>query len=1665
MAVADIHPRVADLEAFALGTLADASLAEVEAHVAACPVCQERAAGVAGDSLVALLRRVHTQTTRHPDTVSETAHADTPAPVAPNGTAVTLAHTADSARPEVRSATQDGAPSATDDGTIDAVHQELIQHDRYRIVRLLGQGGMGSVYEAEHRVMRRAVALKVINRAFTSRPATVERFRREVRAAARLSHPNIVTTYDAEDAGTTLFLVMEYVEGASLARLVKERGPLPIAEACDYVRQAALGLQHAHERGMVHRDVKPDNLMLVPTSPERERGDIQPVAHAQGSYGIVKVLDFGLAALRGESGGDLTEENTVMGTPDYMAPEQAVDARSADIRADVYSLGCTLYYLLTGSVPYPAATAMLKLLAHREQPLPSIRQARPEVSPELARVVARLLAKKPEDRYQTPGAVATALEPFTRPAQPPRKRRPLAAALVAAFLAGIVLAGIVVYRIQTDRGELVITTESDDVEVVVKRGGELVEIMDAKTKKKITLRSGVYDLELKDGKGLKLDITKATLTRGETVLAKIERLPKGVPPPLNPDAKSPAEDREGEVRQIVGHSNEIHPVAFSPDGKIILTGACVDTSNSPGDCAIQLWDPATGKELRRLTGHRAGIKCAAFSRDGKRVVAGGYWPDPSVTVWDAETGQVLNRFKHSAGAPAIVYGVAFSKDGRHVFSCGTEDGPKRGSSLRMWNLETNKEEKNRFNEPASCRGLAVSHDGRLLACCFIRDAAAMRIWEIETGKLIKEFPRKKNDGEGTNGIVFSPGDSQLISGDSDFGIHLWDIQNGNDLRRFEGESGVVFAVAISRDGRRAACGNGKTVELWDLETGKRIHRFAGHSRSILGVAFSPDGRFLLSSGGADNTARLWRLPGEVSSSEPKTPLTPPQPIVTEIQLLHRVPIKGRWGFYTSTAVTNDGKFFAADLMERNDRKTAAVAVFDGNTGKELYRVPGWYGQITADGKKLAYADEKDTLHVHDLASGKPLRFLNFNASFFGYTLLPDSRHARVWTKGDLTHICDLDNGKIVHTWQSASFGPCTDDGRFLLVKPAGQEKHIAWDVQKNQPSAELAQIAKYVYVTGFLPGNKQALVTGPDEVRWIVDVADGKRTPFPDRTWPPHVRDASARLDFRITLIEDGKARYCTFDYLTGKETAAIQLPKGEKFERGDAIALSPHGSHACVETDKAVYLLRLVAKPEAPPAAKQIQALHRMPFAQRGGYCATAVAPDGKLFSASWNGASIIVWDGRNGNELYRLPEAWHCFTPDGARLVAAASDRVRVHDAATGKSLREIFLGEFPSRGVFVLPDNRHVAALTAQGNLHLGDMQTGKIRRTWPSVEAPAWTSDGSVLFVKVKGEKTYLAWDVQNDKPSADFPARLDSLPEAKLARTTHGLRYTDGKLRLWDNLHAKERAAFQLPDGEKVVPFGDPLALSMDSRYACVMTSFSVYLLRMPEMPTAEVNNEPVKAVEVLRKRWDAHVNSSVDLSPDGRLLAAGYWGVTRVWDVSTGKPIREHPGWLGGFTPDGKRLVVADKCLHVYDAENGKLIRQCTPSFTRGFWSLQVLSDGKRAIAASADKVSRLWDLDTGALLHSWPLDQKPPPPAMDTDPTYSIACRGPRKLESVEDGTVLALDRASGKEIARMSAGNFQPRNLTISRDGRFAAACAANQESDVVVWRLPEPADKAKP
>ncbi len=313
-----------------------------------------------------------------------------------------------------------------------AVYQDktkaLILGD-YVLLDRIGQGGMGQVFKARHIRMQRVVALKTLPLAATKCAMAIQRFHREVKLAARLSHANIVTAYDAGESHGLHYLVMEYVESADLASLVGHRGPLPVNEALDYVTQAACGLEYAHREHVIHRDIKPSNLLL-------------------DKNGTVKVLDMGLARLTQtiETGGaavdeTLTETGQIMGTIDFLPPEQAQDSKNADERSDIYSLGCTLHFLLSGRAIYDGDTTVMKILAHREADIPSLQAERDDVSRQLDAVYQKMVAKKPEDRYTSMTEVISELERCRAPngsqlaeteaclrrvdPQPPSRARPI----------------------------------------------------------------------------------------------------------------------------------------------------------------------------------------------------------------------------------------------------------------------------------------------------------------------------------------------------------------------------------------------------------------------------------------------------------------------------------------------------------------------------------------------------------------------------------------------------------------------------------------------------------------------------------------------------------------------------------------------------------------------------------------------------------------------------------------------------------------------------------------------------------------------------------------------------------------------------------------------------------------------------------------------------------------------------------------------------------------------------------------------------------------------------------------------------------------------------------------------------------------------------------------
>jgi formylglycine-generating enzyme required for sulfatase activity/serine/threonine protein kinase len=366
-----IHPTDQTLHAYGAGKLENASAESVGTHLESCFDCRRRLALLSPDRFLARHRGAQGQPDSPGHTISST-----------DGLSMLAAEAASSpASPPV---------STLPPGFAD--------HPNYEITRELGRGGMGVVYLAQNRLMGRTEVLKVVGSHLINRRGVGDRFLAEVRNAAKLNHPNIVTAYSALRIGESLVLAMEHVDGLDLAKMVEARGLLPVAHACNYAHQAALGLQHAHEHGMVHRDIKPSNLMLA----------------RQNDRALIKVLDFGLAKVRSEGAVDagLTHEGQMLGTPAYIAPEQISDARRADIRADIYSLGCTLYCLLTGGPPFQGTSLYDVLQAHHSMEATPLNLKRPEVPVELAALVAKMMAKEPKRRFQEPKQVAQALIPF-----------------------------------------------------------------------------------------------------------------------------------------------------------------------------------------------------------------------------------------------------------------------------------------------------------------------------------------------------------------------------------------------------------------------------------------------------------------------------------------------------------------------------------------------------------------------------------------------------------------------------------------------------------------------------------------------------------------------------------------------------------------------------------------------------------------------------------------------------------------------------------------------------------------------------------------------------------------------------------------------------------------------------------------------------------------------------------------------------------------------------------------------------------------------------------------------------------------------------------------------------------------------------------------------------
>jgi serine/threonine-protein kinase len=700
----------------------------------------------------------------------------------------------------------------------------------YRLLQLLGEGGMGQVFKARQQRLNRLEALKIIRpERLLQNPDAIRRFQREARSAAQLNHPNIVTIYDADMVNDVRFIAMEYVDGIDLAQLVRDRGPLPVAQACQFIRQAALGLQHAHEKGLVHRDIKPSNLLVTaprvgreslagirkPPIPGGKPGKESSVSKsAEGNQpsdelpfwmsprAMVKILDMGLARLTEREENDpvlssLTHEGSVIGTPDFIAPEQARNSHLADIRSDLYSLGATFYFLLTARPPFPEGSAVEKLLMHQLDDPQPVEELRPEVPPGVVMVIRKLMAKSPDHRYQQPGDVAEILSTFG------------------------LTAGAQVVAKPAPAGDNRPTSTA-----VVNVSGVPMDLSTTTT-----------------GPPTGPPATVVQPTGQQTPQVEGQTLPSTVIPPLDSvEAKR--------LTHIKGHRGWVMSVAFSFDRNNLASGGL------DGSVRLRSFSKSRPKEIVLPRVHQAGVHSLAYSPDGRLLATGSGALDGMIFLWDVskeEPEPVAALRGHTAQVEALT----FSPDGKLLASAGTD------RSVRLWDVTAKgaEERATMKGHNDTVKSLAISPDSRVVASG--GQDETIRLWSI--GRIwTDELAVLRGPMGHVLSVSFSPDGQTLASGSLDQIVRLWDLggrQSGDrSMIKLKEHPGVVRLVLFTPDGRNlVSVGSQGRAILWDREKYERIRTWTMPGTTMVNsVALTHDGRYL-AAGASDGTVNVYRL--------------------------------------------------------------------------------------------------------------------------------------------------------------------------------------------------------------------------------------------------------------------------------------------------------------------------------------------------------------------------------------------------------------------------------------------------------------------------------------------------------------------------------------------------------------------------------------------------------------------------------------------------------------------------------------------------------------------------------------------------------------------------------------------------------------------------------------
>jgi WD40 repeat protein/predicted Ser/Thr protein kinase len=1101
----------------------------------------------------------------------------------------------------------------------------------YHVLKVLGTGGMGVVFQAYDPHLERLVALKAMLPALAASASARQRFLREAKATAAIKHDHIVTIYQVgEDRGVP-FLAMEFLEGEPLdARLGRERwgaaaSPLPLREALRISREIADGLDAAHQRGLIHRDVKPANVWL------------------EGDRRRVKILDFGLARAVADNA-NLTQEGAIVGTPAYMAPEQ-IAGKPVDARTDLFSLGCVMYRMTTGELPFKGIGAISTFLAISTETPALPRERNPALPAAASDLVMRLLAKNANDRPASARAVveaiqaiektlatsqgdssgitalgfdanvkaddrdkSTAVMPAVATGRPATFRRlwPRFAAAVLLILA-VYWCGPAVVRYATDKGELVIEIDDPEVKVIIDQQKGVTIRDKAHEGAEFLLKPGRHDLTAGDyeievtevGGGVHLFTKEFTVTRGGVTSVKVTFDPANVVQKRRDDAMYSSLGMgaaEKVLRKLLG--KEVDPKANLDQLRLAVaefrqkragapqaleSAKLLERLPSPLDVLDREkispyelsvaggGDPkAAPKELAAVLGdsrlrHVSWADSVVFSPNGKKLISGS--GDGTVKVWDTASGEALQT---------IVWGKTarptLSPDGRTLAVWG--DRPE----VLLWDLETGKPGRTLLGHTDGI-GLAVfSHDGKTLATSSAD--GSVKLWEVATGTVRRTLLGRK---EGFFTLAFSPGDKILTGScymERNVRILLeWDVTGEGGPRETTPTGGRVGA--ISSDGKRMATiyEDDLSVKVLDAVTGMETLVLQGSKHLTRCVTFSPNGH-MLASGGRDGELKVWNLDTGK--------------LYQDLSYSYRCSV-------LCLAFSADGRLLAS---AGDDRR---VRLWDVNTGKE--HVPlkpgcGYLAAVGPDGRTLTTLEDGHKIKILDMATGQEGQKL-LGSNFTGFLALsPDGRSV------------------VALNW----YGPIQ-----------------LWNLATAEPQTV------GTHPTGLL----QALVVSPDGALAASAVGGAEV-----KLW-----DLAAKRQVR-TFTHMGQVRSLAFSP-DGRMLAAATADKVVKvwstvdgWEQrtllGSCVAFSPDGSLAVAGGDT-VTLYDAVTW-------KEIRTLHRKstepvePFS-------LVFNPSGSLVAASNDDGKVVVW---NLNDDKAAPRTfWVCrprhaegqlaFTPEGRYLISA--------------------------------------------------------------------------------------------------------------------------------------------------------------------------------------------------------------------------------------------------------------------------------------------------------------------------------------------------------------------------------------------------------------------------